>query len=273
MSICSSGEGGKCFDRNALIEIADAINRKERAQRISLKKSRNALWNEIRNYFAGSCSSRDGNVELCWAKKVKQFSGSQNGGNSEKNLDMYFKPSGPANRRTPLYTSDIDNALKRLEVKYPNFLFMGAVPIDFDRVIRSYSNINICKLNRSGKSKVGFVFNLDKSTQDGSHWVCAFLDIANRYIGFIDSYGMCPPEPQIQKFISRLQQQAKQCIGIDLTVKCSTTEHQQLNTECGMYCVYFITQLVKGRSWDNVTRTITRDKVVAEFRKKVFRTR
>ena len=227
--------------------------------------NRGVLWDRIRTYYASKnkCTENGTDAEeRCWLKQSEVID------NREK-LELYFKPSGPSKNRVPLYTSNINDAMKRLEFKHKHFLFMGTVPIDFDKVIKKYATMNLCKLVRSGYTQIGFVFNLDPSTKSGSHWVCAFVDVQKRYIGFIDSYGM-NPHKNIVSFINRLQRQAILCLHRELEYKHNINEHQQYNTECGMYCIYFLTKLVKGVSFERVVNTITHDKVVAEFRKHTF---
>ena len=59
--------------------------------------------------------------------------------------------------------------------------------------------------------------------------------------------------------------------NIKLNVKCNTSQHQLLNSECGVYCIYVISELLKGRTWENVCEVIIRDEKMNNFRKKYFR--
>ena len=95
----------------------------------------------------------------------------------------------------------------------------------------------------------GFVFNLDPHNKRGSHWVSMFLKLEDTgggpFIGFFDSYGQPPPK-EISQLIHRLKKQIKDCYGINLKYKCNTVQHQHGHTECGVYCLYFIYQCLRG---------------------------
>lgn len=195
-------------------------------------------------------------------------------------VQQYYKPIKPVTPTKWLSTSDIDHVLKQYEEKFPDFFFMGTVPIDFDQVIDEYKNINLCQMYHGtdpisrGKPirRYGFVFNLDAHDQRGSHWVCMFLNLAgpDRFIGFFDSYGS-PPPTQIKQLIDRLRAQAKQCLNINIKYKFNTVRHQQKNTECGVYCLYFIYQCLRGLSFEQITETIILDDAVNKFRHFFFR--
>lgn len=108
--------------------------------------------------------------------------------------------------------------------------------------------------------------------QRGSHWVCMFMNLIgpDKFIGFFDSYGNPPPK-QVKQLIDKLRLQAKKCLGIDIKYKCNTIQHQHKNTECGVYCLYFIYQCLQGLSFEDITETIILDDAVNKFRHFFFR--
>jgi Ulp1 family protease len=110
-----------------------------------------------------------------------------------------------------------------------------------------------------GKKRFGAVFNLDKHDQPGSHWVSLFISVDDAAIVFFDSaLGGVPPE--ISTFVKRIQSEAT-ILGKSLNFYTNTSEHQKGDTECGMYSIYFITEMLadfknldvflKGRIDDN----------------------
>lgn len=204
-------------------------------------------------------------------------------------IQSYYKPPKPTTRTKWLTTTDIDLVLKQYEKIYPDFLFLGAVPIDFDEVIDEYKNLDLCSMYRGGGrnkpaqqiTRYGFVFNTDPSDRKGSHWVCMFLSLpptgrrgtagsSQPFIGFFDSYGHLPPQ-QIKQLVNRLKRQVKNCLGLDLVYKCNTVQHQRKDTECGVYCLYFIYQCLLGHSFESITEKIILDDEVNQFRDFFFR--
>ena len=119
-----------------------------------------------------------------------------------------------------------------------------------------------------GDTKLGVIFNLDKHTQSGSHWVAMHCDVKGGYIGYWDSYGI-KPSPEIIVLMDRLKQQA-QDLGHNLEIKINKTRHQYKNSECGVYCIYFITSLLDGKSFEEVVENIISDDDMNAKRKVFF---
>jgi len=262
-------QGGTCFDRKGLERIIEKYNKRYPYSKIKYTPSTplDTLWKLIRNGLSDVC----GDQEWCWLDQ--EFLKNDNV------IQGYLKPPKPETPTKWLSTNDIDQVLKQYEGLYDDFFFMGTVPIDFDEVIDQYKNIDLCEMYL-GKSKIthgkkvrryGFVFNLDPSYKSGSHWVCMFIDLTGKnYIGFFDSYGHPPPN-RILKLIEKLIEQARECIGITLRYKCNTVQHQHKGTECGVYCLYFIYQCLRGISFEKITETIILDDDVNQFRHVFFR--
>ena len=114
--------------------------------------------------------------------------------------------------------------------------------------------------------KIGMIFNLDKHYQKGSHWVSMFLDIPNRRLFYFDSAGKKQP-PEIKALCEKIKKQATK-LNIDITFDSNENiEHQIGNTECGMYCLYFIISLLnKKHNIDYFKKHLIRDKLVRKFR-------
>ena len=168
-------------------------------------------------------------------------------------IDQRYAPEHPRSwLKNPdewLTNEDIDKFLDDVEQKYSDFEALRTTPIDFDkRIWGQCVERELCefslkdKLNK-GKKRFGAVFNLDKHDQPGSHWVSLFISVDDRAIIFFDSaYGGVPKE--IKSFVKRIQDQAKSLNKI-LTFRTNKVEHQKSDTECGMYSIYFITEMLK----------------------------
>ena len=81
------------------------------------------------------------------------------------------------NINTWLNTIDIGNVLNQYHQKYPDFEFIGPVPLDFDKKLTGHCVVDeLCKLSmanlyRKNKKKIRNSFNLDPHDKPGSHWV------------------------------------------------------------------------------------------------------
>jgi len=47
--------------------------------------------------------------------------------------------------------------------------------------------------------------------------------------------------------------------SIDMKIKINDNRHQYKNSECGMYCIYFITSLLDGKTFENIVQNIVDD--------------
>jgi len=204
------------------------------------------LWKELKTKIT-SCSNQP---EDCWLKTIKD-------NNMRNKIDeILFAPDAPMewkdNPNEWLSNHDISKVLKQYEKTYPEFKYFEPSPIDFDKkpkqkygkcVSDELCQFKLEPLLRKGKRKIGFVFNLDKHTQDGSHWVSMFLDIDDHFIFFFDSTGDDIPD-EISKLKDRIVEQAS-VIGIELHfLKNHPSSHQYQDTECGMYSLFFIITLL-----------------------------
>lgn len=259
-----------CFNKKGLTKIARAWNKKNSNNKIQFSEntSDEKLWENINTKLRSKC-----NKEYCWVKETFQ---------SEKDDDPdlnVFKPIAPEkwfdNKNEWLNTLDIQNIMFQYEDKHPEFRFIGPVPIDFDAKSASGCIVNeLCKLKisdlvRDNIRKLGVIFNLDKHNQSGSHWIAMFCNIDKREICFWDSYGSEPPK-EVTVLMERLSQQSQESLNKKFKIKINDVRHQYQGSECGVYCLHFIIQLLEGRSFDNVTNNIIDDEKMWLNRKKYF---
>ena len=204
------------------------------------------IWSQLKHNMNNVCEN-----EACWLRQ-KFIKGNLN----NELLNYTFAPKAPDvwknNPNEWLTSVDIDKVMKQYEHVYSNFVFLGPSPIDFDHrkvysecVWEELCNFNLHNHLNKGKTKIGIVFNLDPHYKSGSHWIAMFIDLSKKYIFFLDSNGDKIPK-QIMKLVKRIQSQAK-AINMDLPFyQNHPFQHQKKNTECGIYVLYFITNLLKG---------------------------
>ena len=85
---------------------------------------------------------------------------------------------------------------------------------------------------------------------------------------FFDSYGSNPPN-EVMKLMIRLKEQSKN-IGKDMELIVNKTRHQYKNSECGVYCIYFITKLVENNDFNAILNNKIIDEKMEKHRKYYF---
>ena len=94
--------------------------------------------------------------------------------------------------------------LEQYQYIHKDFLFLGAVPYDFEDItMLGLKNINFKELENNNKTKLGLVINLDEHYKRGSHWVSLYCDLQKYQIYFFDSVGNQPPK-RIKQFINKI---------------------------------------------------------------------
>jgi hypothetical protein len=273
-NIIKSATDESCFSIDALRKIAGKWNDSNSINStMQIKFNDNTtgkyLWNEINKMMSSKCKT-----EICWMKQdfIKDSP-------LARELLKNFKPMMPkkweSNPIEWLNTIDIRDVMNQYEIKYPDFEFVGPVPMDFDTklgfgqcVVDELCKVKLNNLIAKGDTKLGVIFNLDKHTQSGSHWVAMYCDVKGGYIGYWDSYGM-KPSPEVVVLMDRLKNQALE-LGHNLEIKINKKRHQYKNSECGVYCIYFITSLLDGKSFEDVVNNIVSDDNMNAKRKDFF---
>ena len=258
-----------CYSKRSLEKIKKMWNKRHPDKEINTNDSRE-IWEELKNHLKNICST-----ERCWIKQKFM----------ENNLDSellnythapYAPKSWKQNPNEWLSSVDIEKVMKQYEIYYPNFVFIGPSPIDFDKklifgecVWNDLCNLNIIKELKEGKNKVGIIFNTDPHNERGTHWVSLFIDIKRKFIFYFDSNGDKVPK-EIMFLIERIEKQGIE-ININFTTYFNRKEHQYSNTECGMYALYFLNQMIttnKSPREFNSKRIL--DKDVEKLRKIYF---
>ena len=254
-----------CYTDEKLIKMRKYWNNRHPDMKIHVDNPIQ-IWSELKKFIGGVC-----NTEQCWLKQ--QFIKDTN---DVELLNYTFATDSPISWKTNptewLSSIDIENVMKQYEHAYSSFQFIGPSPIDFDNKIHGecvwneLCNFDINKYIKKGHYKIGFVFNTDPHYLNGSHWISLFLNTKKKYIYYFDSMGNPVPK-QIDILINKISNQCKE-IGIQLTRFDNIIQHQKLNTECGMYCLYFIIQSIIDKP-NNITNRITDEEMIS-FRKVFF---
>jgi len=285
---------GSCFTLESLVILANTYNDyissnpNNKINKITITDNKKDLVNELTNRIT-SC----GYNQLCWldetwVKKTKNY----------EILKNTFRPKGPQSRFIWLSTTNINEIMQQYHEKYNDFLFLGAVPLDFeDLEPLGITNLDFDKLIDSGTNKIGFVINLDEHWKRGSHWVALYADLAKDQIYYFDSYGY-KPKKRISQFVkkvamwcykrhilkinkdednndldteSKFMRASKNKYENVLNIRHNKVRHQFKNSECGVYSVNFILRLLNGETFDQICNNITLDDKVNECRKVYFR--
>lgn len=261
-----------CIPLNILIDMANAYNKSGENSKIKLYKNfetlnptkyKKYLLKEFKNNLGSSCKT-----QICWTKQ--DFINNMQEATREELIKYTFRPEGPEGRFEWLNTININEVMKQYEAKYKDFIFFGAIPINFDELpVLGIKNINYKNLLDKGKTKLGFIFNLDRHDQDGSHWVALFVNLSDGLIYFFDSYGL-PPKQEIRTLMRRIYRFCEFSIGNKIISDHNKIRHQFDNSECGVYSINFIIRMLNGDKFEKICQDKTPDDVINKFRNEYF---
>ncbi len=299
---CAPGKkytDGSCFSTESLKKIAESYNNKNKTK-IDVNASRSELIKHLNSKLSDKCSE-----QTCWLRLdiVKALE-------NEDIENNTFRPKGPSKKYDWLSTTNINDVVEQYQSLHNDFLFLGAVPVDFeDLPVLGIHDLNFDELFNKGKTKIGMVINLDEHWKNGSHWVALYTDLSKNQVYFFDSVGKKPPKP-VRKFINRITKYMykkkynkklpindviskikklknitddtlkkyanendyiKNLIGGGFDIRYNNIQHQFENSECGVYSINFIIRLVGGESFDSVINDITKDEEMNANRKVYFR--
>ena len=255
----------------ALMKIRDEYNKDHADNKIIASKPV-LIWHELKMKL-------DCKDERCWIKEI-----------DDKNLrtqikNQLFAPEHPPdwldNKNEWLSNFDIDAIMKQYEEKDKTFEYLASSPIDFNFIVDKSSNKcyeeTLCKfdlktLMAAGKHKFAAVFNLDKHDESGSHWVSLFINAHKNIIIFFDSANGNIPT-QIAQFIKTVKQQGLDN-GIQFKFLRNHKQHQRGNTECGVYSIHFIIEMLNNadRAIELFLNGYIPDNKIEKYRKIYFNT-
>jgi hypothetical protein len=195
-------------------------------------------------------------------------------------LESFFRPEMPDGWKSDpdmwLNSDDIAKVMRQYEKAYPEFRFLGVVPIDFSApdpyqqstdkkcMNDQFCHVELKEEREKGRTILGAVFNLDPHYKDGSHWVALAIDLKRTCVYYFDSYGM-PPPSQVARFMRYLTLQEP-----NLRLESNGRRFQYSNTECGMYSMYFLIRMIAGETFKKFCKNPISDKWMLKFRKVFF---
>lgn len=260
-----------CYTDKSLYRLRDLWNARHPDAKINTNNTKE-IHKKLTDYLSGVC-----NKESCWLKQNKDF------GNIGGELTDSFAPISPDEwKKNPhewLSSVDIMKVMKQYEKAYKCFDFIGPTPIDFDTrklygecVWDELCNFNLADQIKKGKTKIGIIFNTDPHDKPGQHWISMFINIKKKTIFFFDSTGD-KASSEIMDFVNRIIEQGK-LLKPKIKFKFDSNEgveHQYGNTECGIYSLYFIVNMLRDKTSDEYLKThILKDEYMNKFRKVYF---
>lgn len=273
MARCGPGYTKKnktCYPDKSLLKMKEFWNLSYPNNKITANNV-DGIWKQFHRKMKNTCDK-----ENCWLEQPFMR------GKIDNEMSEIFAPKQPASwKKKPnewLTNVDITNVLKQYEKKYKCFCFLGPFPIDFDAKLGVSCVANeMCKFDltyyiNKKKHKIGFVFNTDPHDKDGEHWISLFINIKNSEIFFFDSAGD-KIKPQIRTFVDRVIAQGKQVtpqINFIFDENAPFT-HQRSSTECGMYSLYFLINMLQDKTDKNKLKTMrVPDSEMLEYRSIYF---
>lgn len=213
---------GTCFDVDMLRKIAYAFNRQfpEKAIGGVDKKGLKRLKKELEMRLRKECTD-----DTCWVARV--------GLEKDPTLGEYLRPKTPeewlSQPNTWLTNFNIEAVMFQYEKKFPGFKFLGVFPVDFEVKYGAGACMfrEICSLDLSQHKSVGFVINLDKHDEPGSHWTAIF--IKDKVLYYYDSTASATPA-EVKAFAHKR--------GLQLME--NKVKHQYGGSECGMFSMYYL---------------------------------
>lgn len=251
-----------CFSVEQLVEMAGAFNRyvtkmglgvgggdrfdANDTKFIQIKRDKPYLLTELHKRFQNVCRNND----MCLTQQKFM---------NEIVREMYvdilkntFRPEGPDYKTEWLSTQNIEEILGQYEHIVPEFEFLGAVPLDCDKLsFCSLYNIDYDQYLSRGINKLGVVFNHDKYGQSGSHWVALYLDLNKPAVYFADSMAG-KPFGNMLHVINKFEEYCKKRNKGVPEKKINTHKYQRDKSECGVYSCNFIIRLLSGESFDDI---------------------
>ncbi|MEM0354075.1 MAG: Ulp1 family isopeptidase [Thermoplasmata archaeon] len=262
-NVCAPGkydhENNTCLSIDHLVKMAEAYNRYilrysfgpiTSESLIKIKPDKKYLLEELFNRYE-RCNRND--VCLIEQEFMKELAEV-----IYKDITMNtFRHKGPEDPNEWLSTSDINGIMYQYQIKYPDFNFLGAVPLDCDKL----SFCSLYKLNFDiyfdrGYTRLGVIFNHDKYGYPGSHWAPLYIDNTEGKRGeiyYCDSTGNRPLE-DIERFINKYIKYHENKRGEPPIYRYNTKKYQYDDSECGVYSCNFIIRMLAGGTFDEIIR-------------------
>ena len=115
---------------------------------------------------------------------------------------------------------------------------------------------------------------MDKQNEPGSHWTAMYIELLpccrkEPSIYYFDSVGDKPPK-QVFSLVDRLQEQFESIKNNSMDFLYNDIKHQYKNTECGIYCLHFISNMLEGGDFKKYIGNIKKDDYMEKYRDYFF---
>ena len=222
------------LDAEEVERLRVVYNKEHSNEKAIPKGDLEATWNDLKGRLQSKCKT--GRAECIITSLMK-------------------RPKAPSewavNRYEWLSSDDIQAIEENYMTLFPDYYFVGSVPIDFDLknetrecIVSTLCAMKIAELYKQGHQRIGIVFNTDPHDGPGQHWVAVFCDVRPELeyprMTYFDSYAQVP-EPEIKRLMRRWKDQwdASGLSTAPMKLTYNKTRHQYKDSECGMYCLYF----------------------------------
>ena len=221
---------------------------------------------------------------------------------AQHELELNFKPPGPRNHTGLLSNVNIDSVLHQWSQKEFNDFYPCPFSMaDFNTNGDLFGAIDVSELRAKNPPwrTFGCVHNTDTSRGPGTHWVAVFVDMREWpwSVEYFNSSGR-PPATAMVRWMERTRMQLINRLGKSVygfadtdnenhsentrenhsektvfTVAVTSVMHQQSQTECGPYSLYYIRRRLEGAPYTDFMTSKFRipDAAMVEFRRHMFR--
>ncbi len=193
----------------------------------------------------------------------------------------YKKPKGPAKSTKLINNFNIEDILKDFSLaslnkntKFTNGPFYN-VRFEMSDFLKSYSSdlrdLDFKKLYDMGFRTFGCILNTDTWSGPGKHWVCIFGTInsaTNIKVEYFNSSGRT-----VEKYPSLLEWKdlkKKQGYNISINNVIPSSGIQRSDTECGVWCLFYIKCRLEGKPEDYFIKEGITDEDITKGRKYLF---
>lgn len=269
-----------CFSTRKLRLLVDSYNNSFLNDQITLINEKDKNDPIFLHKCLSSKMQKVCNDETCWLRQPF----AQNVHDDDLH-HATFKPPRPPGKTAWLSNKDIGDVMFQIRDHNDprSFRFIGPVPIDFDNITEKTSRfwysltsqvkyMNLPELYQQGVRKVGIVFNLDPHYRNGSHWVCVFCEFSEIRveISYFDSFAKQPPD-EIMKLMKRVSKTCAKYLGVKMPICINNIQTQFKDTECGVYCMRYLEDMLQGKTFEEVTHRIISDQDINNWRDYYFR--
>ena len=223
----------------------------------------------------------------------------------EADLLRRFKEKGPRHSLGLLSNFNIDGTMRRWARKFDFFYPCPFAMMDFDSNGDLFGSLDVADVlsgrleadlgegRRRGRphSVLGCVLNTDTSRGPGKHWVAVFVDCRAPpwSVEYFNSAGN-PPSRAVTAWMERTRVRlgglwAREAPGAGrdgagqsgaggappLSVAVTRVDHQQSQTECGLYALFYIRRRLEGTPFSFFFEQLVPDAAMTKFREHIFR--